>query len=162
MTEAERIIAKLGLDPLYREGGFFLRTWTSRQTDAAGRSISTAIYFMVTEADHSAVHKLDAEELWHFYAGDPVEHWQFAPGGGAQRTILGADVLNGHVPQILVPSGIWQAARLAPESKARGWSLLGCTMAPGWKQEGFELGRGELLAREFPLHADVVRSLSRL
>jgi uncharacterized protein len=151
--EARQIIAALRLAPLSREGGYFRQTWR----DAAG----SAICFLVTERDFSALHRLRGDELWHFYAGDPVEHVQLGPGT-VIRTRLGPDVLAGDVPQLVVQGGVWQGAHLAPGPK-RGWALLGCTLAPPWDEAQFELGeREELLRRHAaPEQAALVCALTR-
>jgi predicted cupin superfamily sugar epimerase len=157
-TEAQRIIAALGLEPLPREGGFFRQTWRS--------GTGSAIYFLLTPEDFSALHRLRADEVWHFYAGDAVEHVMLAPGDSAARVSkLGGDVLAGEVPQLVVPAGMWQGARLAARgtstSLRAGWALLGCTLAPAWDEREFELGGRAELQRAFPAHAATVRALTR-
>jgi uncharacterized protein len=98
-SEASALIARLGLQPLPHEGGYFARTWTSRDTLANGRPIGTAIYFLLTPGAFSALHKLDADELWHFHAGDPVEHVQLlVPPTAAQHTLLGPALEAGQLP----------------------------------------------------------------
>lgn len=151
-AEAQRIIAELHLAPLPREGGWFRQTWAT----AAG----SAIYYLMTPDGFSALHRLAAVELWHFHAGDPVEHVQLEPQLNAvHKTRLGPDVPGGDRPQLIVRGGIWQGARIA--SVAAGWSLLGCTLAPPWNERHFQLGeRGDLL-RDFPEHAALVRALTR-
>lgn len=156
--EAQRIIAALGLEPLPREGGFFRQTWRS--------GTGSAIYFLMTPEDFSALHRLRADEVWHFYAGDAVEHVMLTPGDGAARVArLGGDILAGEIPQLVVPAGSWQGARLAaggtPTSRRAGWALLGCTLTPAWEEQGFELGGRAELARAFPAHAALVRALTR-
>jgi predicted cupin superfamily sugar epimerase len=159
--EACRIIEQLQLVPLPREGGFFRQTWR----DAAG----SAIYFLMTPAEFSALHRLPADEVWHFYAGDPVEHVVLDPSSGALRvTRLGADVLSGDVPQLVAPGGCWQGARIAadgargPSTDLRaGWALLGCTLAPAWDERDFELGERPALLREFPDAGALIRALTR-
>ena len=152
MDEVERLIAKLDLRPLPREGGYFRQTWTATTAVAGDRSAGTVIYFLITPGDFSAFHRLATDEVWHFYAGDPVELVELDPHSGTTRGVrLGADVLGDEVPQYVVAAGIWQGARLAEAPKqSKGWALLGCTMAPGWDPREFVLGsRSELLAR-FP------------
>ncbi len=159
--EVERIIARLGLEHLPQEGGFFRSSWVSVARTEAGRPAGSAIWFLLTPAEFSAWHRLRGEEVWHFYAGDPVEHVQLDPAGKElSLTNLGPEVLAGQQPQCVVRSGVWQGARLAPSGR-RGWALLGCTLAPGWDERDFELGRREELLREFPKVADWVRALTR-
>ncbi len=160
---ARALIARLGLEPLPHEGGYFARTWTSRETVGSGRPAGTAIYFLLTPDDFSALHLLDADELWHFHAGDPIEHVQLAPDAGpsgCRVAVLGTSFDRGHVSQLIVQAGIWQGARLAPGA-TRGWALVSCTMSPGWLETGFTLGkRAELLAG-FPQSAALIRALTR-
>lgn len=152
--EAKKIIGALGLEPLTHEGGFFRQTWRS----AAG----SAIYFLLTPEDFSAFHRLRrTDEVWHFYAGDPVEHVTLAPANGVVRvTTLGAKVLAGAVPQFVVPAGVWQGARLAPGGP-QGWALLGCTLAPAWNENDFELAERVAFLRAFPGAAEQIRALTR-
>jgi uncharacterized protein len=162
-AEALALIAHLGLQPLPHEGGYFARTWTSRETTATGRPAGTAIYFLLTPDGFSALHRLDADEIWHFHAGDPVEHvqlWTDADAASAHTALLGAAFTLGQVAQLIVPAGRWQGARLAPGA-TRGWALVSCTMSPGWAETGFALGkRAELLAA-FPRNAASICALTR-
>jgi predicted cupin superfamily sugar epimerase len=158
-TTPAEIIAALHLEPLPNEGGFFRRTYTSGITSANGRAVGTAIYFLITPAGFSALHLLQTEELWHFYAGDPVEHvtLDFVSKVGV-KALLGTDLLHGQRPQLVVPPACWQGARLVPGG---AWALLGCTMSPGWDEREFRLGqRDELLAR-FPGWETDIYALTR-
>ena len=160
-ARAQEIIDRLGLVPLPLEGGFFRRTWTGPARGAGGRTAGTAIYFLITETGFSALHRLGMDEVWGFHSGDPVEHVQLAPGDAAPRaTILGADLTAGQVPQLVVPGGVWQGARLAPAA-ASGWALLTCFMAPGWDEREFTLGERAELRREFPAAAQWIEGLTR-
>ena len=161
-AEAEKIIAQLALAPLPREGGYFRQTWVSQARLANGRAASSAIWFLLTPEDFSALHRLQAEELWHFYSGDPVEHVQLNPADGAVRvTRLAADLPGSDVPQLTVPPGTWQGARLAAGARPRGWALLGCTLTPAWSEQEFELGSRASLRREFPGAAEWIGVLTR-
>jgi len=152
---ADQIIAMLGLAPLPGEGGFFRRTWQSRT--------ASAIYFLLTPADFSALHRLAQDEIWHFHAGDPVEHLRLDPSTGAgHRGRMGPDVLAGEQPQLLVPAGWWQGARIDPAVPGRhGFALFSCTVSPPWEEHGFRLGGREELARAFPGHEDLIHRLTR-
>lgn len=152
---ADRIISALGLAPLPGEGGFFRSTWRS--------PTASAIFFLLTPDDFSALHRLEQDEIWHFYAGDPVEHLRIDPAtGAAHRARLGSEVLAGEEPQRLVPAGWWQGARLDPAGPGRhGFTLFGCTVSPPWEESGFTLGGREELVRAFPAHADLIRRLTR-
>ncbi|MBL9210128.1 MAG: cupin domain-containing protein [Opitutaceae bacterium] len=151
---AAQLIAHLHLAPLPGEGGYF------RQTSC--RPAASAIVFLLTPRDFSALHRIAQDEVWHFYAGDPVEHVQFVADGSVAVARMGSQVLAGEQPQVLVPAGIWQGARLAPApAGGAGYALLGCTVSPPWYERGFELGaRAELLAG-FPAHAGWVHALTR-
>ena len=168
-AEAEKIIARLGLAPLPNEGGFFRQSWVSRERLADGRAAGSAIYFLLTPEGFSALHRLKTDELWHFYAGDPVEHLQLDPRDGSARlTTLGSDVLAGQTSQLIVRGGIWQGARLvlspteglAPAA-GRGWALLGCTLAPAWDEREFLLGQRAELSTGFPAQAGLIAALTR-
>jgi len=162
MPNAAEMIAWLQLEPLPNEGGFFKRTYTSAATSPDGRAGCTAIYFLITPEGFSALHALRTDELWHFHAGDPVEHLMLASDTGAGvRTVLGVDFSHGQRPQLIVPGGVWQGARLAPVEGHHGWALIGCTMAPGWDEREFTLGSRDGLMARFPEWADDIRALTR-
>lgn len=149
---ARRIAAALRLEPLPREGGYFRATWRN--------PTASAILFLLTPEDFSAWHRLAQDEVWHFHAGDPVEHLQLLPPAGTvQRIRLGPDPGAGDSPQAIVPADTWQAARLA-ESR-HGFALLGCTVSPPWDESGFELAEPALLAADFPLQREIIRALTR-
>lgn len=158
MTAAE-LIAALRLEPLPTEGGFFRQTYVSDVRLPDGRAAGTAIYFLITPAGFSALHRLSTEEVWHFYAGDPVEHLILDPASGkGLKTQLGSNFASGETPQLVVPGGSWQGARLAPGG---AWALLGCTMSPGWDEREFTLGDRADLAARFPVWATDIRALTR-
>lgn len=159
-SEAAAVIARLGLEPLPTEGGFFRRTWTGPSTGAGGRPTGTVIYFLLTpDADgFSALHRLKTDEVWFWHAGDAADHVQL--GSAARITRLGGDLIAGEVPQLVVPAGAWQGARLAPGG-ARGWALFSCAMAPGWADGEAEFGARGALHREFPDAATWIEALTR-
>jgi predicted cupin superfamily sugar epimerase len=129
---AADIIARLELKP-HPEGGHFRETFRDPGVDACGRSFSTAIYFLLARGERSHWHRIDAVEIWHFYAGQTLT-LQIADNNG-QRTIkLGTELAAGEVPQAIVPSGAWQAAESTGD-----WTLVGCTVAPGFEFAKFEL-----------------------
>lgn len=130
MLTAAEVIALLDLAP-HPEGGWYRETFRDpRQVD--GRSVGTAIYFLLEDGQASRWHVVDAAELWHFYVGAPLE--LRIADGVERRVVLGPDVAAGQRPQAVVPTGAWQAAR-----SLGGWSLVGCTVAPGFEFEGFHL-----------------------
>jgi predicted cupin superfamily sugar epimerase len=133
MTAAEAV-ARLQLEP-HPEGGWFRETFRDA-LGADGRSASTAIYFLLEEGRESAWHRvIDAVEIFHFYAGAPME-LRIAPyaGGSARTVVLGPDVTAGEQPQVVIPVGDWQRA-----ASLGAWSLVGCTVAPGFEFSAFEL-----------------------
>ena len=153
-STAAQIIDHLRLTPLAGEGGYF------RQTSL--RPAASAIFFLLTPESFSALHRLAQDEVWHFYAGDRVEHLQLRADGVAQLGRMGPNVLAGEQPQVVVPAGVWQGAQLAPApAGGAGYALLGCTVSPPWDQRGFELGSRETLLAKFPAHAGWVHALTR-
>jgi predicted cupin superfamily sugar epimerase len=162
-AEAGQLISMLGLVPLPKEGGFFAARWTSPEKMSDGRPCGSAILFLMTETDFSALHRLGMDEIWHFHAGDPAALTLLDPVAGSCRgLVLGPDVTGGHVPQAVVPAGTWQGARLLPGGAGgRGWALFGCTVSPAWDDREFELGARHELLREFPAHAAVIAALTR-
>lgn len=174
-AEAEEIITQLGLVPLPREGGYFRQNWLSPHRLANGRPAGSGIWFLLTPGNFSALHRLQAEESWCFFEGDPVEHVQLfrpaqSPGpvegldpaeGLARVQVLGPDLPSNHRQELLVPGGVWQGARILACAQPRGWALMGCTMKPAWDEQEFELGRQADLAREFPGALAWIRALTR-
>lgn len=129
MTDADRIIAKLALAP-HPEGGWYRQTWVG--PDREGRASGTAILFLLKAGEASHWHRVDADEIWIWNAGAPLI---LSVGETQARDIrMGPDVLGGEVVQALVPAGHWQAARSGGD-----WSLVSCTVSPGFRFEGFEL-----------------------
>ena len=130
MSESDALIERLGLEP-HPEGGHFAETWRgSEQPRAAG----TAIYFLLRAGECSHWHRVDATEIWHFYRGAPLA-LDIAAEGETPRTVtLGPSLETGEVPQAIVPPNAWQAARSLGE-----YTLVGCTVSPGFDFAGFEL-----------------------
>ena len=162
MPTAAEIITLLQLEPLPVEGGWFRRSYTSDTCLADGRPVGTAIYFLITPEGFSALHSLRTEEVWHFYAGDPIDHLMLddATHTGA-KTLLGADLARGQRPQLVVPGGVWQGARLAPGEIRQGWALIGCTMSPGWDDSEFTLGDRAALTAQFVGWSEDIHALTR-
>jgi len=129
---AADIIARLELKP-HPEGGHYRETFRDPRVDANGRSVSTAIYFLLARGERSHWHRIDAVEVWHYYAGSAlVLH---IANDGSQRIVrLGPDLAAGEVPQAVVPAQAWQAAESSGD-----WTLVGCTVAPGFEFAKFEL-----------------------
>jgi predicted cupin superfamily sugar epimerase len=134
MSDVNAIIATLGLRP-HPEGGYYAETW--RAEAATGeRSAGSAIYYLLRAGERSAWHRVDAAETWHYYAGDPLR-LSIATASGedpAQIHELGPNLAAGQRPQVLVPAGDWQSA-----VSIGAWTLVGCTVSPGFSFDGFEL-----------------------
>jgi predicted cupin superfamily sugar epimerase len=134
LPSAAEVIRFLDLKP-HPEGGHFRETFRDAAGAAGGRAVSTAIYFLLARGERSGWHRVDAAEVWHFYAGAPLLLDIAADGSATiERLTLGADLTRGERPQAVVPAQAWQAA------ESRGaWTLVGCTVAPGFEFKGFEL-----------------------
>ncbi len=131
MSAAE-VIAALDLRP-HPEGGHYRETFRDA-TEAGGRSVGTAIYFLLDIGEVSAWHRVDAAEIWHWYAGAPMVISMSPNGHDASAHHLGPEIGRGQRPQIVVPSGHWQTA-----TSLGAWTLVGCTVAPGFDFAGFEM-----------------------
>lgn len=130
--QADDIIALLGLEP-HPEGGYFRETFRD-VSGVDGRAWSTAIYFLLKEGQSSHWHRVDAAEVWHWYAGASLELGIAVPNGDPQVVRLGPQLVEGERPQAVVPPGAWQRAR-----STGAWTLVGCTVSPGFLFSGFEL-----------------------
>ena len=129
---AEEIIAALDLQP-HPEGGHFCETFRDERAKGQ-RANATAIYFLLRAGEVSRWHRVDAAEVWHWYAGAPLELSQSLDGLSRTTETLSNAIGQGHRPQIVVPAGAWQSARSLGD-----WTLVGCTVAPGFEFAGFEL-----------------------
>jgi uncharacterized protein len=132
MGPGESLIAALGLSP-HPEGGWYRRTWESPVT-LEGRPIGSAILYLLLAGEQSAPHRIDATEIWHFYAGSPLTLTLDEVAGPATVVTLGPDVAAGQQPQHVVDRGVWQSAR-----PTGAYSLAGATVCPAFMFEGFEL-----------------------
>lgn len=130
--DAQEIIQVLELKP-HPEGGHYRETFRDERGDGM-RAASTAIYFLLAEGEVSHWHRVDAVEIWHWHAGAPLRLSIAPPDGVSSDVILGPDLAAGARPQGIVPAGYWQSAR-----SLGAWTLVGCTVAPGFQFETFEL-----------------------
>lgn len=129
---ARRIIDRLGL-VRHPEGGWYAQTWRDTPADGS-RGAGSAIYFLLRRGESSRWHRVDAAEVWHFYAGDPLE-LTIAPAGEPLATcVLGVDLAAGQRPQAVVPAHTWQSAR-----PLGAYTLAGATVSPAFTFDGFEL-----------------------
>jgi uncharacterized protein len=132
LPSAADIIALLGLKP-HPEGGHYRETFRDPRLDANGRSCSTAIYFLLARHEPSHWHRIDAVEVWHYYAGSALA-LRIADGDRRTTVKLGPDLAAGEMPQAIIPAHAWQAAESTGD-----WTLVGCTVAPGFDFTTFEL-----------------------
>jgi uncharacterized protein len=123
---AQDIIRMLGLKP-HPEGGHFRETFRDAKQTVDGRAASTAMYFLLARGERSHWHRLDAVEVWHWYAGAPLQLEIAAAPGRIERVTLGGDISAGLRPQAVVAADVWQAAQSTGD-----WTLVGCTVAPGF------------------------------
>jgi predicted cupin superfamily sugar epimerase len=132
---AKEVIATLGMQP-HPEGGWYVQTFEdAAQSD--GRANSTAIYYLLEAGDASHWHRVDAVEVWHWYAGAPLRV-RISDGTNVDEHVLGSDLATGQRPQVVVPRSAWQAAVSTGD-----WTLVGCTVAPGFRFSGFELAEAD-------------------
>ncbi|MEO1549827.1 MAG: cupin domain-containing protein [Pseudomonadota bacterium] len=133
MTDAQNLIETLDLGP-HPEGGWYRQTWVA-EVQEGQRPAGTAIYYLLEEGQRSHWHKVDATEIWHWYAGAEMHLSLAAQDAGPVEThLLSNAFADGARPQVIVPTGWWQSAR-----PVGGWSLVGCTVSPGFQFDGFEL-----------------------
>ncbi len=165
---AKQVIDLLGLQPLPGEGGFYAETYrpglmlAAEQIDAqygGPRRAATAIYYLLTPESFSALHRLTGDELYHFYAGDPVDLALLHPDGTHETLRLGNDLARGQRPQLLAPGGCWQGSALEPGGS---WALVGTTMTPGYDQRDFELGERAALTSAYPDASGLIKRLTRV
>lgn len=128
----ETIIHTLGLEP-HPEGGHFREVYRHVATDG-GRGASTAIFYLLRAGERSHWHRVDADEAWHHYAGAPLALHVSEDGKNSDTRLLGTDLEKGQRPLFVVPAGVWQAAETKGE-----WTLVGCTVAPAFSFDGFEM-----------------------
>src|SRR5258708_3553368 len=134
LAGAADMLARRGRKPC-GEGGHFGETFRDPGRDAKGRAFSTAIFFLLARGERSHWHRIDAVEVWHYYAGSALT-LQIADDLGRRAVKLGPDLAAGEVPQAIVPAQAWQAAQATGE-----WTLVGCTVAPGFDFAKFELAK---------------------
>ncbi len=161
---AEELIRHLDLQPHPKEGGYFRETYRSAESCPSlptryigPRSAGTAIYYLLTPSTYSALHRLQTDEIFHFYLGGPMRMLQLSPDGTGRTIVLGRDVLAGQQLQEIVPRGIWQGSVLEPGGS---FALVGCTVAPGFDYVDYEAGDRRTLLAQYPAHADLIRRLT--
>ncbi len=165
MKPAQYWVNKYQMQP-HPEGGYFAETYRAAELISkealparflGNRSFSTGIYFLLENHHFSAFHRIQADEMWHFYAGGPLNVYIIHTDGRLEIIKLGANPDNGEVFQAVVPAGTWFGSK--PDAKS-AYSLVGCTVAPGFDFADFELAAQANLLTTYPQHEEVVRLLT--
>jgi len=168
--KAEEIIERLHMSVLPNEGGYFAVTHQSdeRLMEEAlparyqqSRLISGAIYYLVTNDQFSAIHKLPTDELYYFHYGDPMEMLLLGPRGEGAKTTLGMGLDSGQFPQLLAPRDWWHGSRPLPD-QPYGFTLVSTSMAPAYHESDPVFGEREALQSQYPKHADIIAALTRI
>lgn len=156
--DAAALVEQLGLEPLPVEGTLYASTYVSAARAPSGGPAGTAIVGLYCDdpPSRSLFHRLACDEVWHFYAGDPIRLVLLHPDGSTEDVVLGDDVVGGGRVQCVVPAGTWQAGELVPGGR---WALFGCTMAPGFTSAGFEGGTVAALSARYPDRDAEIRRL---
>jgi predicted cupin superfamily sugar epimerase len=163
---AEELAQLLNLLP-HPEGGYYKEVYRSAGTipqQALGngfsgdRNFATGIYFMLTGTSFSAFHRIKSDEGWHYYDGAPCHVYVIHSNGELEVIKLGRDIANGEVFQAVVPAGAWFASKCA---NADGYTLVGCTVSPGFDFADFEMATRAALSAEYPQHKAVIEMLTR-
>ena len=151
--EIKALIEHYQLEPLPVEQTLFKSTYRSNAETTEGKPVGTAIVALYCDEPHSVslFHKLPVDEVWHFYAGDPLRLVLLYPDGSSKDVIMGNEPLKGHDVQFVVPAGVWQAGHMVAGGN---YSLYGCTMAPGFTNDMFEGGSRDQLIGDYPDRAD--------
>ena len=165
-STVKNMIDTLELLP-HPEGGYFKETYRSLgeigqeslgQEYESSRNYSTCIYFLLTSDNFSALHRIKQDEIWHFYDGSPIRLHMISASGVHTEQIIGRDLDKGELPQFVVPGGYWFGAEVV---NADSYSLVGCTVSPGFDFNDFELKSKDDLSELFPQQADIIAKLTR-
>ena len=164
MSMVEKLIRQYDLQP-HPEGGWYRQSYKSSEQISAlpqrfsgSRSISTAIYFLLEKGNFSAFHRIKSDECWHFYSGDPLLIYVIDERGELEIVSLGNEFDNGQKFQFVVPASCWFASRPAAGSQ---YAFVGCTVAPGFEFEDFELAKPGSLSVMYPQHKMIIEELCR-
>jgi predicted cupin superfamily sugar epimerase len=166
MLKKEELIEKLDLQK-HPEGGYFTETYRSNISISgehlpsefhSDRNVSTCIYFMLTSNEFSAFHKVNQDEAWHFYLGERITLHMISLTGEYSKVLIGNDFSKNETPQFVVPAQYWFAAEI---ETPKAYALVGCTVAPGFDFEDFELAERQQLQKTFPEHSDIIKKLTR-
>lgn len=163
--EIKRIITQLKMEE-HPEGGWYCRTYESslmlppsQHSGSSGmRACSTSIYFLISDSNFSALHRLRSDEMWYHHSGSALAIEILDDNGNHQQKLVGS-VERGYEPQALAPAGTWFGSHLLED---KGWALVGCSVSPGFDFLDFELGSREKLIRDYPGHAELINRLTRI
>ena len=162
----EELVARLEL-ARHPEGGWYRESYRSGEIIQAAalpdrftgdRSVCTAIYFLLESGDMSALHRIKSDEVWHFYAGESLTVHVITPQGAYYPLNIGSNIAAGETFQCVVTAGCWFGAEVSQD----GYSLVGCTVAPGFDFADFEMGKREELLKQFPAQTDIIRRLTKI
>jgi predicted cupin superfamily sugar epimerase len=157
-VSVEALVSRLGLVP-HPEGGYYKETYRSAESiPGRGRSVCTAIHYLLPAGAFSALHRIKSDELWFFHAGGPLVVAELAADGTVEETVLGVDLAAGQAPQHAVPAGRWFGAYPAPGT---AFALVSCAVAPGFDFADFELGRRDELLAAYPQARALIERLTR-
>ncbi len=165
-NQSASLAEQLGMTT-HPEGGWYIETYRSPGTIPQSalpgafngpRSYSTAILYLLAEGQKSHLHRLYQDEVWHFHLGGPLRLVIIHPDGKAEECLLSREIEKGHKLQKVVPGGSWFGASPCPGS---GYSLLGCTVSPGFDFADFEMADGSELKKSFPAHYGLIREYAR-
>jgi predicted cupin superfamily sugar epimerase len=164
---AEQIIRFFKMEPLRKEGGFYIETYRAPEmlkkevlppSFPADRNLASTILYLLTAKTISLLHRLKSDEMFHFYLGDPVTMLQLYPDGRSELFTLGHDILAGQKVQVIVPKGVWQGSFVVPGGK---FSLMGCSVSPAFDDNDFELGNRDTLLNQYPDLREYILKLTR-
>jgi predicted cupin superfamily sugar epimerase len=167
MLSAQDIIDKLGLKAHPEEGGFYRETYLSTEIIpvevlpdrySSGRAFGTAIYYLLTPETYSRMHRLQSDEIFHFYLGDPVIMLLLHPDGTSREITLGSDISSGQQLQVVIPRNTWQGSCL---TSGGGFALMGTTVAPGFDFTDFEAGQKDDLIAQYPQKKGLIIRLTQ-
>lgn len=164
MLTAQQLIDHYALMP-HPEGGWYKEMYKSLEFFKSSalpkrysgkRSFCTFIYFLIAQGEMSGFHRIQSDEIWHFYAGGPLQVFVIKDDGTLVITELGNDISAGQTFHYVVPNGLWFASRPAPGVE---FSFVGCTVAPGFEFDDFEMAQADKLVAQFPQHEAIIRQL---
>ncbi len=165
MITIDDLIKQFNLKP-HPEGGYFAEIYKSSELIDSkslpkryegNRSFSTSIYFLIPEGKKSSLHRLKSDEIWHFYLGGPLTLVEIYPDGKVKEVVIGQDIKSGQKLQYVIKAGNWFGAYPNFESK---FSFIGCTVAPGFEFNDFEMGNRDQLIKQFPKAQKIIEVLA--